>query len=204
MTSQGGDSVKRILMAATACLFAVPAAAQTVVEEQTEMRNSWVILDPGEEAAQTFTNTTGSPITISGVKVWISRAWDGSVPPAPEGKLWVEIQGVNGSGMPDGSVEAFVTHDISDDFGTAVPNPNSPPTGPYEVAITSNPIPDGGQRALVLRVVGGTYNLTRVQWAGTDTDAYAAGEAFSRTTGESSVDYPGYDIDRHFQIVVGP
>lgn len=188
--------MNRILMVTAACCLAVPAVAQTVVEQQLEMRNSWVVLDPGEEAAQTFTNTSGDSVLISAVRFWISRAWDS----AGGGSLVLELQGVNASGEPNGTVHWTDPITIATEY-SSTSTPATAVLTEWPVS-PSHQINAGEARALVLRVTGGSYNATRLLWAGTDTDAYSAGAAFSRKVGAGSWDgYPGYDIDRYFEIV---
>jgi hypothetical protein len=187
-----------VILAAVFCMVATAAA--TVLEQQTDKGNSWVVLDPGEEAAQTFTNTSGSTVRIDTVRVWLSQAFDKST--NHDGDLVVEIQGVNVSGEPDSNVVWTETIDMSNEYGDfsaaileeRVVNPNP--------ALELDP---GESLALVLRVTGGTYNYTRVLWGGSDTDAYTGGEAFGFQLETSTWEpYQDYDIDRYFVVLTDP
>lgn len=186
--------MKRILILCVG-LLGSPASALTVMESQTDHGNSWVVLDPGEEAAQTFTVSAAGSTVVSAVSFWLSQVGDSDSDSTAT--LTVEIQGVT-SGEPDNNalwstaLNISTTYSASTIFAIRDTVSVSPPlrVGPAD------------ERALVLRVTGGTYNQTRVLWGGSDTDLYTAGEALSREVGPDDwTNYPDYDIDRDFEIL---
>lgn len=187
-----------VIPAAVFCIATTSGA--TVLEQQTDNGNSWVVLDPGEEAAQTFSNTSGSTVQIDTVRVWLSQAFDKSG--NHDGELILEIQGVNTSGEPDSNVVWSETIDMSNEYG------NFSAAILEERVVDPNPaleLDPGESLALVLRVTGGTYNLTRVLWAGSDTDAYSGGEAFGfQLATDTWEPYQDYDIDRYFVVLTDP
>lgn len=135
--------------------------ASTLYDYYNDAPNDYNFFCNTREAAQSFTATTS--YTVSSIKVWLGKA-------GSPGEFQASIQGVDGSGFPDGT--PFCNGTTSEASITASQGSEEL----YEIIMSSGcDLTQGTQYSIVVDSAGGTWISNTYSFAWHDPSSYAGG-----------------------------